>query len=463
MRRLLTILFLVIANAMYAQDVIATLDPKYGVGAADIFFVGDTMLVRTTYDKGKTARQGSESAWYSNDKKIAEVDLSALGSDALTGVMKYGDSLYYYSAEGKGKNVNVDIYRSAGLGTAAFASKIPIDGVLVNAAENGGKFRFITWERKTTSFHLYEFDRGKLANTRDIKMPRDLSQIRENDLTFIEFGNQSRIGTSEPPLKIFIYGEMFCVVYDDTWTEITPPEREGFRTMVFRKNLVTGKEDNDLFYTADKYNFKSYLAGENGKHLYRFVATKDEAFLYVHDLDSNKVLSKQRLEPVTDEGAVQRNGSEHTIMHSNLRDFKGMRSYDDFEMGIIVDDYNGQSVVTYGFISHYKGTALFIGGPMLAASVISYIIRSAMIKLRNDPSELTYIYLIGNPDSGFTRLQSNKANDFIKKRVDDFEFKIAAEGVVDYFSMFAGDKYWIAVHSLKNSSGFIITKFALKP
>jgi hypothetical protein len=56
------LLLLMSGVVAHGQDTLAVVNPKYG-GDAEIFFVGDTILLRMPYDAGKTALRGSE-AWF---------------------------------------------------------------------------------------------------------------------------------------------------------------------------------------------------------------------------------------------------------------------------------------------------------------------------------------------------------------------------------------------------------------
>jgi hypothetical protein len=458
-------LFLLCTHA-WSQEIIADVEQKYGTGVSEVFFMGDTTFVRIMWAAETTARPGSTSTWYSGNTLIGQVDLMALGRDNLIAIKKYGDSLYYFSADDAGKKIDINIYRGAGLSsTPVLVSKTTVYGVLVNALDYGGELMVITWERKAAIFHLYAINRGRLVNTRDLKLPKDLTEIREKDIVFIDSGDQSRVSSSAAPFKVFFYDDTFCAVYDDTWREYNTVEKPGYKTRTFRKNLVTGKEDNDLFFTADRYAFKSYLKGKDGKDLYRIVTTKEDVTLFVHDLDSNKLVMKQKIvvpEDKNDKSGFIRMGAAHKISEGQAPDLKGYMATDALDIGIIVDDYQGEQVLTFGSINNMKG----VGFPVPVVSpvrVAIFLVKTAVKLMRDDPNTIRYQYLKGTPQTGFKVLPTGEASDLIKIRIDEFELKEQMNGDIDHLSYFASDKYWIAIYSHKKSPRFTIVKFPVKP
>jgi hypothetical protein len=447
--------------ASFGQENIGTLE-VYGSADPEVFFMGDTMLIRMTWGQQATAKTQSTGTWYSGNTKIGEVDLVAFGHKNLIAVKKYADSIYYYTADDAGKKINVETHVSGGITTPAQVANTTVPGILVNAIHRGSDLVIITWERKATTIHLYWLNRGKLVNTRDLKLPKDLVEIREKDIAFIGNGDQSRISASASPLKIFFFEDTFGAVYDDCWREYSTVEKPGYKTRIFRKNLVTNKEDNDLFFTPDRYAFKSYLTGKNGKDLYRLVTTKNDVTLFVHDLDSNRVVMQHKIVASPNNVAFYRSGAEHKIEEGREPDLTGFMATDNLDIGIIADDYKGEQIITYGAYNNVKGVGV-AASPNPLIGLATFLVVTAVKQMKDDPNNIQYQYLQGTPQTGFKILPVGEARDFIKTRIDEFELQIEKNGNVDGLAYFASDKYWIAIYHYKRTSVYRITKFAINP
>lgn len=456
-----TVLFLLTSCIVaYGQDTLATVFPKGRVLDSEVAFVGDSVLVRFMYLRTKKFTEFSEAAWYNSKGKIANADVSALGENNILGVKKIGDSVYYYTRH---PGLAIETFGSAGLGTPATVSMNPIRGMLVRGVSKGDHFLVLTWDRKSTTVTFYDFFKSKLVDTHSIKLWPDADDLKDEDIIFIAADDPARISASAVLLKLFLYDDTFCAVFDAPQGSGIKQNRT-YKTRVFRKNLITGAEDNDVFMTLENFTFKSYLQGLNGNTLYRFSSLRDGCELTVHNLDNNRMVDQQPIGINKGDSAITRLGGKYHIARSELKRLNARSLNKKWDIGITVDDYQDKKIVAIGGVDFTAPDEAEMTGiipiPIPGFGLI-VIITARMIK--NDPNNITYTYYEGTPASGFKVVPSNGARDFIKIKVDNFELRNMTDRTLDYVAYYGTNKYWISLHSFVDSPRYFITKFPLQP
>lgn len=458
----LLFLLLIIFNLTYGQDTLAVIEPKYGAEDVEMFFAGDTSFVRMIYDHVTTAKQGSIGIWYTGENKLADVDLAQIRSQRLLGVHCQGSTTYYYAYREAGKKTEISGYRSESFGPATHAFTTTFPGVPSSGFIRNGHFAIFFWERKASTVHLIEYDGGDLAASSQIKIPLDLKSVREGDVSFIAEGGATRITADGVPLKLFLDGDRFSAVFDDIWMEYRGDETKTlFKTHVFRKDLGTGKEDIDVFFSTDRYAFKGFIHKSN---LYRFASADGSSKLTVHDLDNDKVLHELTLNQKLP--AIEHYGAEHKIAKVSIDPYRNIMS-SDTDVGILVDEHKGQVIVTAGFISHYKGsfTLLGYGSPVVAPGIgiLGTVIGTTLMQLQDDPAYSLYTYFQGSPETKFEAVQPPRKNDFVKIRMDEYELQNLSHRHLSYTGHFAGKNYWVGAYKVFGIPRYVFIKFDKTP
>jgi hypothetical protein len=445
----------------HAQDTLAIVEPKFGVGDTEVTFVGDTMLVRLMFDKKKTARQGSEAAWYSPVGKITNVDLTALGKSDIMGIMKHHDTLHYYSKKTTAKKGEVAVYVSDGLRNAALLSSTSIAGIAVRGFPRGHNFLVVSWEQSSQTIHIYEFNRNRVINEKHVVLGTEFKNIKATEIGFSAPGEPGRISVTSATLRFLLHDDTFAAVYDMPGSHL----KKTTMTKIVRLDLTTGKEVSQTIPTDENYGFKSFLFGSH--LLYRLVSLKQAVLIYVHDLDmdSNIVASYPITIPKKEDIATKRFGAAHKITKAKMADLTGFHTRESLDIGIVVDEYKDEQILSIGVINDVKGAAgppSSVGVPAVA-SILWAVGNTALMQMKDDPNVLTYLYLRGKTESGYKIVDEKEAADFLKIRIDNMEFEAQKKGDIDYWSHFTNKNYCVSLNSYLNSPRFFITTFPIIP
>jgi hypothetical protein len=453
MIRLLCFLQIILSLTTKAQDTLAVVEPKYSAGSVEVFFMADTMFLRMPYDAGTTARRGSLASLYVGQHKVSDLDLSEIGRHDLFGIKRYGDDIFYYAFDAQAKKTELLIYRS-GLNTPAILlSKTLIDGLPAQGIDRGSTFLICMLVKKGSTVNLHEFDREKLVSVKDIKIPLDLKKTKDNDIQFFLPESPERVSAATAPLKLFLNDKLFAAVFDQRWKEYETEETQTlFKTTVFRKDMVTGKEDLDVFFSTETFTFKSYLSESR---LYRLVSSEKASTLTVHDLDNNKVVSETVVSAFTDTRAFKRNGAERKLESVNESDFSGQKAVLNSDLSILVDKHRGRKVVTIGYTINYSGVDV---GPLAAVMVRGVLLPPIMIGRGNkDLSTVIYKYLAETADSKFEVVPQGTFTDFTRIAIDEFERlytqKICAA------SYHVTTDHWVVAYKTCGSPQYAILRF----
>ena len=80
----------------------------------------------------------------------------------------------------------------------------------------------------------------------ELAFPWDILQALPTDVTFITPEHYDKIQLAAEAFKVFLQGNVLAIVFDDTFHDLV--DSKDFRkTAVLRKDLVTGKQENDGF------------------------------------------------------------------------------------------------------------------------------------------------------------------------------------------------------------------------
>ena len=460
MQRLMLLSLLIISTLAYGQQpqLIGTAEPGFEVGDTEISFVGDTMLIRLMSNHKDPQQQA---AWYDTNGKISDVDMSSFGNANVMGIVPRSDTLFYYLSK-DGKENQITVFTSVGLNAVKEGASIATAGPAIRGFKRGENFLVITWEQKNQIVHFYTLRGNHLIADQQLQLDKELLKFSANDIAFPVAGEPGRISVMKTTLRFFLNGDTFAAVYDMPGS-LYPQEVAKYKTRVVRFNLLTGKQSDQSMFSYKTFAFKSFLLGSN--RLYRLAISKDSCKINIHDLDNRaKVIgSYPMIVPGKEPVAVNRHGSEHTIEHQWMFDMSGFRAKPNFDVGIMVDEYNDQQIISVGVINNSKGGTFGPGSGMPLASIISAIAATSMMQLKDDPNNIKYMYLRGIPAAGYKVAKSEELGDFFKGRFDNFEFDSQKEGKVDYMAHFTNSHYGISVTSYKNSSQYRITKFPLQP
>jgi hypothetical protein len=145
-------LLLLISNVVvYGQDTLAVVNPKYDAKDAHIFFRGDSAFIQVITDTGYPNTPHAFYGWYRQGEIIREVRIDLIHSPIL-GIQQYGDTIYYYGYDDKGKNSEIVIAMSVGAGVAEMANTHGVEGNVMGAVDRNGRLSVISFSRKKKTF-----------------------------------------------------------------------------------------------------------------------------------------------------------------------------------------------------------------------------------------------------------------------------------------------------------------------
>jgi hypothetical protein len=294
MSKILRIAFLVLGISAFGQDTLATVFPKFKIEDTEASFLGDTVLVRFVYRNQKNPAEPFEAYWYNSSGKIASANVGSISTNGILGLQRSGDSIYYYTWKGDKRQFQIETFVSAGLERPITVSTIDVDGIVQKGVNWKGHFCIVTWDRNETKVFVYELYKNKAVKIHTIQLWPDLKNLEHEDVIFIQRDDPARISASAILLKLFLYDDTFCAVFDNPRGSYGV-DKGMYQTQVHRKNLVTGTEDNDIIKSTDPFTFKSYLTGRNGNELYRLSSYRDFCEIVRHNLDNSKII-KQRVD-----------------------------------------------------------------------------------------------------------------------------------------------------------------------
>jgi hypothetical protein len=464
MIRLLFALVVILNSTAFAQDTLAVVETKLGGDEVEVFFSGDTTLIRVPNSAGKTAKRGSTAVWYVNGQKVGDADLSSIRSHHMLGIKQHDTITYLYAFEKKGKNSIINIYRSDNFGPSVLVSTTTVPGVPSMTFDLGGKTSICFWERRGTTVHIVKFERDRVLETIDIKIPINLKTIRDEDVVFVIPGDAQRISGSAYPLKLFIDGEMFCALFDDSQIMFGNDASPPMMTHLYRKNLRTGEEDIDVFAGSTTHMFKSFVLKN---HIYRFTSDVDKSRLVVYDVDKNKQLSEFELTKESNPLGIERLGKKHRWSQRETLGYGNIIRIEAIDVGIIVDDNGPEKIIALGFVDHKNGQSnvytpfyflpiapvLSIGGTIAAT-----YIKSTIAQLKDDARYTLTTYLHGSPEGKFEIVNIGETHHSLRLKVDDYDLR-NPPGDLCYSAYFAQKDYWLGVYRLCGSPRYVVLKF----
>jgi hypothetical protein len=420
--------FMVICVTSYAQDTLGVIDSKYKAKDQEVFLHGDSAFIRLIY--ANYSIQGSEAGWYRNGEKIGEVNLKVLTSRKMLGVQADGDTVYYYGYTEQGRKTTVITLRSVGSGEPEKIGEQTLRGGFILAKERGKNLSVVTLDRKEKKVIVYDIQKGISAMAGELVYNWNI----EDELL-------------NPSIDVYLDGNMLAAVLDDRHPNPGDP-RAFRRTLILRKDLVTGKSDTDGFRVADepgrdKGLFRSAL---NGNLLYRLLPTKDDWKIVVQDLDSNKVVYQLDL-PAVEASYVHT--ADDPVRPRKLDDAVSDYRKDAVDVGIEVENFGSRKTISVRFTTYAAAKVHAVGaltgiGP--AAHVYYVIVTNQMI---------------GSIAEGFAPARTTDVTAEILSE----EFRRAYPNAGTSATWLHGENYRICVLPLDvNASGHVFfLKFTSKP
>lgn len=444
MLRLLLIVLVALSHAVHAQESLAVVETNYKSKIPEVFFLGDSVLIRLIYASNNGYMKGSEAAWYAHGKKLADADLSALSSKDLLGIQKFHDTIYYYGCTSKARSTTITIARVVGSFTPVIVDEKIIEGKFFGSKGRGKGVSVVTHDRKDKKFRAYNVHRGKIALAGDVVYNWNLDDIEAFQMAFIGDGAFVRSARPAQQVKVYLFDNTLAAVFDDIRLDPNDP-RDFRRTMVVRKDFVTGKQDNDGFRIDEpRMERRMFRSSLNGNLLYRLLQTKDDWMFVVQDLDSNKVVAKFDVPKM--EATYDKN-KDYPFRSSKIEKLLPEYRKDPNAICVNISDFGDRKVINIGF-ENQVATKVHVVGLVTGFGPAAHLY---YLTLDN--------FFIGSIDKGFVPIsQDDTAPEALM-----YLFEQSSQFGYDVAERLAVNDYLVGVYSMEGQTRYTFIKFASKP